>query len=96
MKKSANRCGARPLAIRQLSRSNVSPELKIKHMTESNTSASYLDLLLPIGRDGQLHTSLSDKCDFLNFNISNFPFLSSNITNGKSARIKLIMQRVLS
>ena len=31
------------------------PELEIKDTTESNTSASYLDLLLSIGRDGQLH-----------------------------------------
>ena len=31
-------------------------ELKIKDTTESSTSASYLDLLLSIGRDGQLRT----------------------------------------
>ena len=55
------------------------PELEIKDTTESNTSASYLDLLLSIGRDGQLHTSLYDKLDDFNFHITNFPFLSSNI-----------------
>ena len=55
------------------------PELEIKDTTESNTPASYLDLLLPIGRDGQLHTSLYDKCDDFNFHITNVPFLSSNI-----------------
>ena len=55
------------------------PKLEIKDMTESNTSASYLDLLLSIGRDGQLHTSLYDKRDDFNFHITNFPFLSSNI-----------------
>ena len=55
------------------------PELAIKDTTESNTSASYLDLLLSIGRDGQLHTSLYDKRDDFNFHITNFPFLSSNI-----------------
>ena len=54
-------------------------ELEIKDTTESNTSASYLDLLLSIGRDGQLHTSLYDKHDDFNFHITNFPFLSSNI-----------------
>ena len=43
------------------------------------TSASYLDLLLSIGRDGQLHTSIYDKRDDFNFHITNFPFLSSNI-----------------
>ena len=55
------------------------PELEIKGTTESNTSASYLDLLLSIGRDGQLHTSLYDKHGDFNFHITNFPFLSSNI-----------------
>ena len=55
------------------------PELEIKDTTESNTSASYLDLLLSIDRDGQLHTSLYDKRDDFNIHITNFPFLSSNI-----------------
>ena len=51
----------------------------IKDTTESTTSASYLDLLLLIGRDGKLHTSIYDKRDDFNFHITNFPFLSSNI-----------------
>ena len=42
-------------------------ELEIKDTTESNTSTSYLDLLLSIGRDGQLHTSLYNKRDDFNF-----------------------------
>ena len=54
-------------------------ELEIKDTTESNTSASYLDLLLLIESDGQLRTSLYDKRDDFNFHITNFPFLSSNI-----------------
>ena len=54
-------------------------ELEIKDTTESNTSASYLDLLLSVGRDGQLHTSIYDKRDDFNFHITNLPFLSSNI-----------------
>ena len=54
-------------------------ELEIKNTTESNTSASYLDLLLSIGRDGQLRTSLYDKRDDFNFHITTIPFLSSNI-----------------
>ena len=54
-------------------------ELEIKDTTESNTSSSYLDLLLSIGREGQLHTSIYDKGDDFNFHITNFPFLSSNI-----------------
>ena len=54
-------------------------KLEIKDTTESNTSASYLDLLLSIGRDDQLHTSIYDKRDDFNFHITNFPFLTSNI-----------------
>ena len=55
-------------------------ELEMKDTTEINTSASYLDLLLSIGRDGQLHTSIFDKRDDFNFYITNFLFLSSNIS----------------
>ena len=54
-------------------------ELDIDDTTESNTSASYLDLLLLIDRDGQLHASIYDKHDDFNFYITNIPFLSSNI-----------------
>ena len=54
-------------------------ELEIKDTTESNTSASYLDLLLSIESDGQLRTSLYDKRDDFNLHITNFPFLRSNI-----------------
>ena len=51
----------------------------IKDKTEWNTSASYLDLLQSIGRDGQLRTSLYKRDDFNFIVITNFPFLSSNI-----------------
>ena len=54
-------------------------ELEIKDTAESNTPASYLDLLLSIGSDGQIHTSIYDKRDDFNFHITNFTFLSSNI-----------------
>ena len=48
-------------------------ELEIKDTAESTTSASYLDLLLSIGRDGQLHTSIYEKRDDFNFLSSNIP-----------------------
>ena len=54
-------------------------ELEIKDTTESTTSASYLDLLLSIGREGQLHTSIYDKRYDFYFHITDFLFLSSNI-----------------
>ena len=55
------------------------PELEIKDTTENNNSASYLDLLLSIDRDGQHRNSFYDKRDDFNFHITNFPFLSSTI-----------------
>ena len=53
--------------------------VEIKITAESNTSTSPLHLLLSIGRDGQLHTSIYDKRDDFTFHITNCPFLSSNI-----------------
>ena len=46
---------------------NYPVELEIKDTTESSTSASYLDLLLSIGSDCQLHTSIYDKREDVNF-----------------------------
>ena len=54
-------------------------ELEIKDITESTISASYLDVLLSIGRDGKFHSFIYDKRDDYNFHITNFLFLSSNI-----------------
>ena len=54
-------------------------EFEIKDTTDSITSASYLDLLLSIGRYGKLHTSIYDKRGNFNFHITNLSFPSSNI-----------------
>jgi hypothetical protein len=54
-------------------------EFEIKDTTESDKSASYLDILLNIDTNGRLTTSLYDKRDDFNFAIVNFPFLCSNI-----------------
>ena len=48
-------------------------ELEIKDTTEGHTFASYLDLLLSIGRDGQLRTSIYDKRYDFNFHITSVP-----------------------
>ena len=57
-------------------------ELEIKDTTKSNTSVSYLYLLLQIGRDGQFHTSIQfhDKRSDFKFNILviKSTFLSNN------------------
>ena len=54
-------------------------ELDIKDITESDRSASYLDILLNIDSNDRLTTPLYDKRDDFNFAIVNFPFLCSNI-----------------
>jgi hypothetical protein len=57
-------------------------ELEIKDTTESDKSASYLDILLNIDSNagnGRLTTSLYDKREDFDFAIVNFPFLCSNI-----------------
>jgi hypothetical protein len=54
-------------------------ELEIKDTTESDKSASYLDILLNIDSNGTLTTSLYDKRDDFYFAIANFPFLCSSI-----------------
>jgi hypothetical protein len=54
-------------------------ELEIKDTTESDKSASYLDILLSIDSNGRLTTSLYDKRDDFDFAIFNFSFLCNNI-----------------
>jgi hypothetical protein len=50
-------------------------ELEITDTTESDISASYLDILLNIDSNGRLTTSLHDKRDDFDFAIVNFTFL---------------------
>ena len=54
-------------------------ELEIKDTTDTDRSASYLDLHLEIDSEGRLRTKLYDKKDDFNFPIVNFPFICSNI-----------------
>ena len=54
-------------------------ELEIKDITDTNRSASYLDIHLEIDSKGRLRTKLYDKRDDFNFPIVNFPFICSNI-----------------
>ena len=57
----------------------VTIELEIKDTTDTDMSASYLDLHLDIDSEGRLRTKLYDKRDDFNFSIVNFPFICSNI-----------------
>jgi hypothetical protein len=52
-------------------------ELEIKDTTDTDRSASYLDLHLKIDSEGRLRTKLY-KIDDFNFPIVNFPFICSN------------------
>ena len=54
-------------------------ELEIKDTTDTDRSASYLDLHLDVDSEGRLRTKLYDKRDDVNFPIVNFPFICSNI-----------------
>ncbi|KAK3100372.1 hypothetical protein FSP39_018941 [Pinctada imbricata] len=54
-------------------------QLEVKETTETNNSASYLDIMLSYDTDGHMNTSLYDKRDDVNFSITNFPLLISNI-----------------
>ena len=53
--------------------------LEIKVTTDTDRSASYLDLHLEIDSQGRLRTKYYDKTDDLIFPIVNFPFICSNI-----------------
>jgi hypothetical protein len=58
----------------------ISPvELEIKDTTDTDRSASYLDIHLEIDSEDRLRTKLYDKRDDLNLPIVNFPFICSNI-----------------
>ena len=50
-------------------------ELEIKDTTDTDRSASCLDLQLEIDSEGRLRTKLYDKRDDFNFPIVNFPFI---------------------
>jgi hypothetical protein len=54
-------------------------ELEKKDTTDTDRSASYLDLHLEIDSEGRIRTKLYDKRDDFNFPIVNFPFICSNI-----------------
>ena len=54
-------------------------ELEIKETTDTASSALFLDIYLEFDSSGHLSTRIYDKRDDFNFEIINFPNLSSNI-----------------
>jgi hypothetical protein len=54
-------------------------ELEIRNTTDTDWSASYLDLRIEIYIEGRLRTKGCDKRDDFNFPVVNVPFICSNI-----------------
>jgi hypothetical protein len=55
-------------------------EFEIKNTTDTDRSASYIDLHLVIDSRGRLRRKLYDKRDDFNVSIVNFPFICSNFS----------------
>ena len=59
-------------------------QLTVEKANKSDYLADYLDLTFIIDSGGKISTRLYDKRDDFDFQIVNFPFLSSNISSGPS------------
>ena len=59
-------------------------QLTVEKANKSDHLADYLDVTFIIDSGGKLSTRLYDKCDDFDFQIVNFPFLSSSIPSGSS------------
>ena len=59
-------------------------ELEVKDITDTQKSASYLELHPEIDNEGRLKTRLYDKLDDFTFQIINLPFIRSNIQAASS------------
>ena len=59
-------------------------QLTVEKANKSDHLADYLDLTFIIDSGGKLSTRLYDKRDDFDFQIVNFPYLSSNIPSGPS------------
>jgi hypothetical protein len=65
--------------IRRLASLVEDIELEIKDTTDTDRSASYLDLHLEIDSEGRLRTKFNNNRDDFNFLIMNFPSICNNI-----------------
>ena len=66
-----------------------SPELTLKGTSESDTKLAYLDISISICSSKYV-TEVYDKRDAFNFNIVNFPYMSSNIPANPTYILQLI------
>ena len=58
--------------------------VNVERTNQSDNLASFLDLIFTIEKDGKLSTKPYDTRDDFDFDIVNFPFLSSNTPSGPS------------
>ena len=68
-------------------------ELEIKDTTDTDISASYLELHLEIDSEARLRTKLNAKRDDLNFPIVNFPFICSNFPKAPAYGVYMSQMR---
>ena len=54
-------------------------DLKIKNTTDTDRSASYIDIHLEMDSEGRLRTKLFDKRDDFNFPVVNFPITAKPV-----------------
>ena len=60
-----------------------------KDTTDTDMSASYLDLQLALDSEGRLRTKLYDKRDDFIFSIVNFPFICTNIPSAPAYGVNI-------
>ena len=68
------------------------PELTLKRTSESDTNLSNLNISISIC-SGKYVTEVYDKRDAFNFNIVNFPYMSSNIPANPSYGVYTYISR---
>ena len=64
-------------------------EFEIKNTTDTDRSASYIDLHLEIDSRGRLRRKLYDKRDDFNVPILNFPFICSNFSTAPAYGVNI-------
>ena len=70
-------------------REKYTSQLTVEKANKSNHLANYVDLTFLIDSAGKLSTRLYDKRDDFDSDITNFPFLSSNITSNVSGGVQI-------
>jgi hypothetical protein len=72
-------------------------ELGIKDTTDTDRSASYLDLHIEINSEGRLRMKLYDKKDYFNFPVVNLPFIHCLLKHSywTKGKVEVITSKIL-